>query len=259
VRIQHYQPAAALQPDFICFWTLEYGSTPIDRIPILPDAHVDLIVNCGPPQMVELDDRGCEPLPPVMLNGLQRKPIRMLLQEGYQLVAVQLHAWAVASLFDVTIGAYPQPLTSPAWLDIARLIKRTARRSGLAGAAMELQQVILDTRQRVPSAYAIQAACERLLATDGGLHIRQLAADCHLSESQFERQFKVRTGVSPKTYARLVRFESVRQSLQDNPRRNLAAVAQEFGYSDQAHLAHEFKTFSGHTPSDFTTWARGPR
>lgn len=82
-----------------------------------------------------------------------------------------------------------------------------------------------------------------------------LAAQSYLSSSQFERQFKHYTAISPKAYARIVRFGSLQAALLVNPFIPLADLADVYGYSDQAHLIREFKSFAHCTPRDFAASA----
>jgi AraC-like DNA-binding protein len=82
-----------------------------------------------------------------------------------------------------------------------------------------------------------------------------LAAQRHLSSSQLERQFKHYTAISPKAYARIVRFGSLQAALLVNPFIRLAELAEVYGYSDQAHLIREFKSFAHCTPCDFAATA----
>jgi AraC-like DNA-binding protein len=82
-----------------------------------------------------------------------------------------------------------------------------------------------------------------------------LAAQSYLSSSQLERQFKHYTAISPKAYARIIRFGSLQASLLVNPSIRLADLADVHGYSDQAHLIREFKSFAGCTPGDFIATA----
>lgn len=81
------------------------------------------------------------------------------------------------------------------------------------------------------------------------------ATQCHLSSSQLERQFKHYTAISPKAYARIVRFGSLQASLLVNPAIRLVDLADVYGYSDQAHLIREFKSFADCTPRDFAASA----
>ena len=69
--------------------------------------------------------------------------------------------------------------------------------------------------------------------------------------ANFERRFKYLTGVTPKTMARLIRFETICYTLYSNPMRRATDLAHEFGYTDQAHFIHDFKAFAVLTPGEF--------
>src|SRR5690606_34531442 len=97
----------------------------------------------------------------------------------------------------------------------------------------------------------IRTAGQILHHSQGQIRMTDLAAQSYLSPSQFERQFKHYTAVSPKAYSRIVRFGSLHAALLVNPSLRLADLADVHGYSDPAHLIREFKAFAGCTPRDF--------
>lgn len=84
----------------------------------------------------------------------------------------------------------------------------------------------------------------------GVLKTESLAREVHLSERQFERKFKALTGFSPKSYARIVRFEHALQHFIDHPK-PLTDLALISGYYDQAHFNHDFKHFTGYSPKAY--------
>ena len=84
---------------------------------------------------------------------------------------------------------------------------------------------------------------------NGNLKIEPLAKDFGLSQKQFNRRFKQYSGFNPKTYSRVIRFESV---IKQHPTSSsLTEIAHENGYFDQAHFNNEFKLFTGFNPKDF--------
>jgi len=101
----------------------------------------------------------------------------------------------------------------------------------------------------------IRTAGYLLHHSHGQIRMADLAAQSYLSSSQFERQFKHYMAISPKAYARIVRFGSVQAALLVNPSIRLADLADVYGYSDQAHLIREFKSFAHCTPRDFAATA----
>jgi AraC-like DNA-binding protein len=71
------------------------------------------------------------------------------------------------------------------------------------------------------------------------------------SHRGFIAQFRQATGLGPKRYARLMRFGQLLGDLQRHPRVALAELALRNGYSDQAHMAREFRAAAGVTPTHY--------
>ena len=69
-------------------------------------------------------------------------------------------------------------------------------------------------------------------------------------------RFRHQLGVSPKAYARLLRFEHARALLSQPERpRTLADVAMEAGFYDQSHLTRDFVALAGMTPGAYAARA----
>jgi AraC-like DNA-binding protein len=215
------------------------------------------MINCGGPVTYITDDGRKLRQPSIFLNRLQLKPIHIQIDGMAQLVSIRLHPWAVRRLPDVPEATDAQivPLGGR-WLEIARTVQAKVRHYGYQEAVDCLHQLVMDMIQPLPTLAPVRMAGQQLIAAGGQLKIADLAVEHYLSQSQFERRFKYLTGVSPKTYARLIRFEGVRMAMMQNPWRNIVDLAQDFGYSDQAHFTHEFKTFSHYMPSQFARHLR---
>lgn len=93
----------------------------------------------------------------------------------------------------------------------------------------------------------VERAWMLLKATGGRIRIDQLARELNCSRRHLARQFAEHIGVSPKLAARLIRLGVARQELARAP---FADVAFECGFSDQAHMAREFRALAGAPPSE---------
>ncbi|WP_200843005.1 helix-turn-helix domain-containing protein [Zhongshania aliphaticivorans] len=76
----------------------------------------------------------------------------------------------------------------------------------------------------------------------------QLSESIELSQRQIERLFKLRLGMTPKHYQRILRIKKAICFLRLHKNVNLADVSQQFGFSDQAHMTREFRTIACITP-----------
>ena len=70
-----------------------------------------------------------------------------------------------------------------------------------------------------------------------------------LSERQLRRRFDDAVGYGPKTMQRVLRFRKVLAHLAVTPNADLATLAVQFGYSDQAHLTRETSRLAGLPPA----------
>lgn len=95
----------------------------------------------------------------------------------------------------------------------------------------------------------IGLASRRMIAARGDTRIDDLVATSGLSTSQFQRRFAAGVGMTPKLFARTIRFDRALGARRDGPRRPWTDIIHEFGYFDQAHFIRECRTFAGLPPS----------
>jgi AraC-like DNA-binding protein len=249
------EPIPSLQDHVKCFWTLEEAEIVYNESELVPDSYLELVFNCGAPLIYETPDGLPIELPRTFLMGLQTKPLRLQATGLCQIIAMRLYAWsAVRPLLNTQPHIIGTPIIPLAgiWQDLAQTLETTLYRSGYSEAVECLQQVVSAVPHRAQLDWIPMHAVRELLYTSRGqVRISQLAARCCLSSSQFERRFKHLTGVSPKTLARLIRFEAIRDALISDPLRRPVDLANDFGYTDQAHFIHDFKAFAARTPGEF--------
>ena len=89
----------------------------------------------------------------------------------------------------------------------------------------------------------------RMISCQGCVRVQALAENAGLSLRQFERRFAQHLGISPKTYARILRFEAALYKKSRSSLLSWTSVAHEMGYCDQAQMIHDFRSLSGESPS----------
>jgi AraC-like DNA-binding protein len=96
---------------------------------------------------------------------------------------------------------------------------------------------------------AIGHASRLLIAARGRARIEGLVAKSGLSTSQFQRRFATQVGMTPKLFARTIRFDSALLARRHAPGRPWTDIIHELGYFDQAHFIRECRAFAGSPPS----------
>jgi AraC-like DNA-binding protein len=87
--------------------------------------------------------------------------------------------------------------------------------------------------------------------------VDDLAGRAGLGARALQRLFREHVGVTPKRVIRTARLQEVAVRIEQGAgTRNLARLAAELGYTDQAHLARDFKAVTGRSPSAFARTLR---
>nr|PZN52213.1 MAG: hypothetical protein DIU68_14985 [Chloroflexota bacterium] len=206
------------QIDVNCFWVLEQDRESYNREVYLPDAYIEAIINVGAPLMLE-SGYGMLELPRAFVNPLQNKPLRIRAAGFCQMISMQLYPWVVKPILNID----PDPSTARVialdadWQRFAEYLAQIVAHRGYGEAIACLQEYVCKTAYRHKHDLTfIRTAGRLLLRSRGQIRMAHLAAHSYLSSSQFERQFKQYTAISPKAYARIVRFSNLQATLRQS-------------------------------------------
>ncbi len=87
----------------------------------------------------------------------------------------------------------------------------------------------------------------------GNLTVRELSLATFTTKRTLERRFQEQVGLHPKAFSRLVRFTGVIRHVESNLNVKWRQLADAFGYYDQSHFIHEFKSLTGGLPQDYSS------
>jgi AraC-like DNA-binding protein len=186
-------------------------------------------------------------------GGLYARPVRVRHEGSCRGVQFDLEPPAARSLIGVPAGELAHrtvgldALLGP---EAACVADRLNDAAGAPARFAILDEVLRGrlARARVDTRPDTQRAWALLRASGGRTRIEALAVALGCSRRHLAQRFAEDVGVSPKVAARLIRFESARRRLGTVP---LARLAAEHGFADQAHLAREFRTLGGTSPTAF--------
>ena len=217
--------------------------------------------------IVSLDDgveaaESAEALPiarpnPLVLGGLQTQAAHVRQRRGQAGVQLAVHPLAARALFGM-----PSAELSPADFDgtsvLGRrgmeLVERVSEVTRWQDAFALIAEYLVDARERGCTTVRPEVAYAwHLLERSGGRASMSAVADrVGLSPRHLATLFHGEVGRSPKTVAMLMRFEHATARIAEAVRRrvpiDLATIAADTGYSDQAHLSREFARFAGAPP-----------
>lgn len=97
--------------------------------------------------------------------------------------------------------------------------------------------------------HMLNQAVDIIQTTHGNIPIPALCKRLNTSISSLEAHFNEKIGISPKRYARIVRFNHCYKYMLQHPSLSWTDIAYQFEYADQVHFIKEFKHFMGCAPS----------
>lgn len=84
-----------------------------------------------------------------------------------------------------------------------------------------------------------------------GVPVSEVAVRLGLSPRTLERRFSSQVGLGPKQFARVHRLQRVLRAVRRSSKPEWCALAAEHGYTDQAHMIHDFQDLAGIRPSEY--------
>ncbi|WP_276480487.1 helix-turn-helix domain-containing protein [Paraflavitalea pollutisoli] len=96
----------------------------------------------------------------------------------------------------------------------------------------------------------VDDAVDMILARNGMVAVSDIRENLGMGERQLERLFKKQVGLTPKYFARIIRFSTIFRLIEKGDS-SWAGLAYESGYYDQAHFIRNFQAFTGEDPSRY--------
>ena len=174
------------------------------------------------------------------------------LSQGMQVSFTPLGAHAFFGVPMHLLSDCTVPLDALLGVDAERLLERlVAEPDWVARLALLERAVSRRLAGAVDPTPGVQWAWSRLVETHGRAPIAALADELGWSAKRLVARFKEEVGVSPKSVARLLRFERASALLAREVPPSLTAVAADCGYYDQSHLTNELRRITGVTPTAY--------
>jgi AraC-like DNA-binding protein len=115
-----------------------------------------------------------------------------------------------------------------------------------------LDQFVQSLRRRKANGHgSIDEVSKLMLRKDGNVSLDWLARQASLSIRQFERNFQGATGVTPRLFSRISRFDKAFRMRNQFPELDWLSIAIACGYYDYQHLVKDYKGFTGVGPTTF--------
>lgn len=251
-------PRAPLGAFIESIWICRNDPRPFALERILPTGAAQLVVNLEEDEIRRYDaddaDR-CDSTSGTVLAGVQ---------SSYSVIDTDEQKWVLGVSFRPA-GTVPfvrvpademQDADVPLDLLWNRRVAATVRERLLEcrepGAALDtMEHVLSEMRRPVEPHPAVTYALEAFARQPGTMRIGDVTDTLGLSPKRFIEHFKADVGLTPKRYCRILRFQRAIARASHGHRLDWTQLALDCGYYDQAHFAHDFRAFSGLSPTAY--------
>ncbi|MEW9677352.1 helix-turn-helix domain-containing protein [Lentibacillus sp. L22] len=115
-----------------------------------------------------------------------------------------------------------------------------------------LQQYLMEMITKASAPHpAVVFALKKFQLSPSSVKIADVTEQISLSSRRFIQVFKEEVGLTPKQFCRVQRFQNVLRSIKGGEQVDWTDIALSCGYYDQAHFIHDFRSFSGLSPTTY--------
>ncbi|HBB30730.1 MAG TPA: AraC family transcriptional regulator [Cyanobacteria bacterium UBA8803] len=256
LQYQVVPPHPLLAPYIACYWILRTRMEQMTRRElILPDGYAELILNFGAGYSWHDQERQIkQEIKTVHLVGERDATIWVDLSEAIQQVGVKFKPIGLFTLLKQPLSELSNQIVSPGELSDRSLQEIYEQVIAAPEDTEKIHALNTFFLQRLLVADLAEPLVEKairlILRHQGNLRIDDLKDSLNVHYKTLERKFRTHVGLSPKTFARIVRFKHTYKQFHRIAQQDPAFFL-ELGYYDQNHFIKDFKYFLHTTPSAY--------
>jgi AraC-like DNA-binding protein len=256
MRYQEFDPSPGLQAIVEKYWLLEglSASAPAEAEweCILPDGRAELIFHFGEPFARRSSNAHVDVQPDAIFVGQITAPVCLRPRGSVGVAAIRLRPEATG-MFGPAASSITdrfEPLDALARTSV--VTEQLAAADDDRGRVAVLERFAADVLRSTPRP-EVAFAVDHLVRRGGAVSIDALARLSGVARRQLERRFHTDVGLSPKSFARLLRVNrAARLVLAEQP---LADIAAACGYADQSHMSNDFRQLIQQSPQQWQRMA----
>ncbi len=260
MNYQEFRPDNRLKNIIACYWVINFSESESQYFEdvILPDGCYDFIINQGSEyERLDLTTNEKTTVREYALIGQRKKAVIIYQSSETNIFAVRFKPDKINTLLKISPVEIINEIVTERGLKqnyIDPIRKILGRKSGMIDKLNLINEVFVKRLmlQSGKQAY-LSHAISTIISEKGKVNLTRYCAEKQIHKSTLEKAFKKSVGICPKEFSSIIRFNNSCALIHNGGITNLAGVAIESGYYDQAHLCKEFKKFTNSSPKEFFT------
>ncbi|QBJ84977.1 AraC family transcriptional regulator [Chryseobacterium gleum] len=256
MNYQTFEPDQDLTAFIKCYWTLEgpKEETP-EKQTIVPDGCMEMIFHYGDLYKQYLDNGNSIIQSRCFVIGQLTRPLKIQPTGETGIFSVRFHPEGFLPFTTIPIKEMENTAVSLEKLfgkDGQEIAQQILNANSTSERIKLIEIFLLDWLTDIKTIDRIvKSTIETIITANGQFSVDELSRLKKVNRRQLLRKFSLTIGLSPKQLSRMIRFQTTLKMLLNDQYSNLAELAYENEYYDQAHFIKEFKEFTGSTPKEF--------
>ena len=222
---------------------------------IIPDGKTDILFNLNSNKLGFYKSGKVIYTGDSIMQGLRKENFHYVAKDKIELVGIRLMPFGINTLFKIppselpddpvelsqVAGKYTKELE-------AKLIETPEPEDKFKILLEWLMELFKKSEEK--NGMMIDAVC-KIYNSQGKSGIMDVSSNSYNYYKKIQRSFREAIGISPKLYARMVRFESLHNSIIKCDKIDWLEIVTKYNFYDQSHLTKEFQFFTSHSPQEF--------
>jgi len=258
MRYKEIIPGERLRPFIRCYYYFESESGVELDDTVFPGGHMEIIFNLGEGIWRSAANDAWQTTPPVELWGKITQPLAIKSIGPNKMLGIKFYAHSAAFFLSEEISAFNDRIADLRDLlgkPVRMLHEQLREEQDLAARVGLLERFLLrqlnGKAKGAGNITMVGKIVREMQQNPDPNTIKAIAGQYNISSRYLTRLFQQYTGVSPKLYDKIRRFQQSLRLITEN-RSSLTAIAYDCGYFDQSHFIRDFKHFAGITPSAYS-------
>jgi AraC-like DNA-binding protein len=257
MQYQEYNPSRILKPYIQCYYTLDCKLGTFIEDQAFATGCIEVMFTLEGTQWKTKKDGIWTTTSPIECWGQILNPLSFQVSGPSKVLGIRFYPATAALLLETNIDQFNNGV-----FELSIVVGNTVStlHAQLQSAPSITQQLELVESYLIKKLLArpktldkinlVQQVMHELKQKDFFDNINTVADRYGISSRYLQKVFLQHTGLTPKLYSRINRFQNSLVLL-DKKDLTLTNIAYECGYFDQSHFIREFKTFTGFVPSGF--------
>jgi len=252
MKYQQILPSEQLQKYIRSFWIMEGSVSEVSTktFKIIADGCPGLIFQENVNSCL---DNNSNLLPQLFLHGLTTNHSEKTVKGNFRNISIHFKPTALKSFFGIDANELTDTYTDLNLACVSNVSEKLVNTTSTERRIEILTSFLIDNlKQNLKLKIEKTHYALDLLYKENSIPaLQRIQSELNISERSLERMFKQNIGISPKLFARIVRFQMSLNNLRNKDYLKLMDIVHKNNYADQSHYIRDFKQFAGVSPNQF--------